>query len=138
MIVYRRAMFKIAELVRREAKAFGFVTGDSVGQVASQTLENLRVIHEASEYPIYSPFAGTSKLDIVNLAKAIGTYDISIRPHDDCCSFMVAKHPATRARLAEIQGVEKFDMDAGAEAAFEGRETIRFDPRPGAKGEEES
>ncbi|MEN8148937.1 MAG: tRNA uracil 4-sulfurtransferase ThiI [Planctomycetota bacterium] len=135
MIVYRRAMFRIAELVRREAKALGFVTGDSVGQVASQTLENLRVIHEASDFPVYSPLAGTSKLEIVNLSKAIGTYEISIRPHDDCCSFMVAKHPATRARLGEIRGVEKFDMDAGALAAFEGRETIRFDPRPGPKGE---
>jgi len=130
MIVYRRAMFRIAELVRREARALGFVTGDSVGQVASQTLENLRVIHEAAEYPIYSPLAGTSKLEIVNLSKAIGTYDISIRPHEDCCSFMVAKHPATKARLDEIRAVEKFDMDAGAVAAFENRETIRFDPRP--------
>jgi len=129
MIVYRRAMFRIAELIRREVRALGFITGDSVGQVASQTLENLRVIHAATEYPVYSPLAGTSKVDIVNLAKEIGTYEISIRPHEDCCSFMVAKHPATRARLDDIRAVEKFDMETGAAAAFEGRETIRFDPR---------
>jgi len=128
MIVYRRAMFRIAELIRADIGAFGFITGDSVGQVASQTLENLHVIREAAEFPVYSPLAGTSKLEIVNLAKDIGTYEISIRPHEDCCSFMVAKHPATKARLDEVRSLEKFDIEAGAAAAFAGRETIRFEP----------
>ncbi len=136
MIVYRRAMFHIAERIREECGALGFVTGDSVGQVASQTLENLRVIRDVARYPVYSPLAGTSKGDIVDLAKRIGTYEISIRPHEDCCSFMVAKHPSTRARLEEIESVEKFDMEAGVDAAFAGRETIRFDPRPAARPKE--
>jgi len=139
MIVYRRAMFRIAELIRADLGALGFVTGDSVGQVASQTLENLHVIREAAEYPIYSPLAGTSKLEIVNLAKKIGTFEISIRPHEDCCSFMVAKHPATKARLGEVRAVEQFDMEAGAAAAFAGRETIRFaPPRPNGNEEQEA
>ena len=119
---------------------FGFVTGDSVGQVASQTLENLSVIREAADYPVYAPLAGTSKKDIVDLAKEIGTYEISIRPHEDCCSFMVAKHPATKARLGDIRAVEVFDMEAGVAEALAGREVQRFDPRPKAavrsKGEE--
>jgi thiamine biosynthesis protein ThiI len=140
MIVYRRAMFRIAERIREEIGGYGFVTGDSVGQVASQTLENLAVIRDAADYPVYSPLAGTSKKDIVDLAKEIGTYEISIRPHEDCCSFMVAKHPATKARLGEIRAVEQFDMEAGVTEALEGREVHRFAPWPEeaakTKGEE--
>lgn len=141
MIVYRRAMFRIAERIREEIGGFGFVTGDSVGQVASQTLENLHCIREAADYPVYAPLAGTAKKDIVDLAKSIGTYEISIRPHEDCCSFMVAKHPATKARLGEIRAVETFDMEAGVAEALAGREVHRFDPRPEkaakVKGEKE-
>lgn len=129
MIVYRRAMFRIAERIRAAAGAFGFVTGDSVGQVASQTLENLRVIHDAADWPVYSPLAGMSKREITDRSKAIDTYEISIRPHEDCCSFMVAKHPETKARLEDVLGVEeKVRFEAGIEAALAGAEEILVRP----------
>jgi len=103
MIVYRRVMFRIAEVIRKETRSLGFVTGDSVGQVASQTLENLRVIRQAVTWPVYSPLSGSSKREIVDEAKAIGTFEISTLPHEDCCSFLVAKpasSPPSRAANA--------------------------------------
>jgi thiamine biosynthesis protein ThiI len=134
MIVYRRMMFRIAERIREAEGGLGFVTGDSVGQVASQTLENLRVIHAAADYPVYSPLAGLSKVEITDEAKRIGTYETSILPHDDCCSFMVAKHPETRAELDRIEETEVFDPDAFADAAFAARETRRVEPDHPADG----
>jgi tRNA uracil 4-sulfurtransferase len=130
MIVYRRMMFRIAEKIREEVRGLGFVTGDSVGQVASQTLENLRAIRHGVDWPVYSPLAGMSKNLITDQARAIGTYEISILPHEDCCSFLVAKHPETRAKLERVIESEKFDVDQGVEAALAGREVHHFDPRP--------
>ncbi len=129
MIVYRRMMFRIAERIREEVRGLGFVTGDSVGQVASQTLENLRAIRHGVDWPVYSPLAGASKIEIINRARAIGTYEISIQPHEDCCSFLVAKHPETRARLEEVLATEQFDVDHGVEVALAARELHHFDPR---------
>jgi thiamine biosynthesis protein ThiI len=107
MIVYRRYMNKIANEVARREGALAIVTGDSIGQVASQTLENLFCIREAADFPVFSPLIGMDKKDIIARARAIGTYDVSILPYDDCCSFMVAEHPAVRARLPEILEVER-------------------------------
>jgi thiamine biosynthesis protein ThiI len=129
MIVYRRMMLRIAEAIRAEQGALGFVTGDSVGQVASQTLENLRCIHDAAEWPIYAPLSGFSKVEITDAAKSIGTYETSIIPHEDCCSFLVAKHPETRGDLERIRAMETFDVEAGVAAALEGMETKRFGRR---------
>ncbi|MCZ6695010.1 MAG: tRNA 4-thiouridine(8) synthase ThiI, partial [Acidobacteria bacterium] len=126
MIVYRRMMFRIAEGIREKVGALGFVTGDSVGQVASQTLENLRCIYDAAEWPIYAPLSGLSKREIIEAAKEIGTYETSIIPHDDCCSFMIAKHPATRADLEKVRAMETFDVEGGIVAALEHMETRRF------------
>ncbi len=133
MIVYRRMMFRIAERIREEIRGLGFITGDSVGQVASQTLENLRAIRDGVDWPIYSPLAGESKQEITDQAKAIGTYETSILPHEDCCSFLVAKHPETRAKLEEIRATEQFDVDHGVEVALAGREVHHFDPRGSQK-----
>ena len=113
MVVYRRFMTKIADAVAQKEGAQGVVTGDSVGQVASQTLENIHCIHAASSMPVFSPLIGLNKKEIVELAQTIGTYDISIKPYDDCCSFMVAKHPVVRAHLDEIEELEeKLTSDA--------------------------
>ena len=128
MIVYRRTMFWIAEAIREKTGALGFVTGDSVGQVASQTLENLRVIHDAADWPVYSPLCGTSKDRITNMAKRIGTYETSIIPHEDCCSFLVAKHPETRARLEDVRRLEVFEIEEGVRQALEGAERRTFRP----------
>ncbi|MHC4471680.1 MAG: tRNA uracil 4-sulfurtransferase ThiI [Planctomycetota bacterium] len=128
MLVYRRMMFRIAEAIREEVGALGFVTGDSVGQVASQTLENLRVIYEATDWPVYSPLCGMTKAQITDLARRIGTYETSIIPHEDCCSFLVAKHPATKADLDQVLGLEVFDVEAGVRRALEGVDRRAFRP----------
>ncbi len=107
MIIYRRFMFKIIEEIVKKEKAFAVVTGDSVGQVASQTLENISVIYDACSVPIFSPLIGCNKEEIVQVAKKIGTYDISIKPYPDCCSFMVAEHPITKGSLKDIKHIEE-------------------------------
>lgn len=113
MIVYRRLMGRIATEVARKIKAKGLVTGDSMGQVASQTLDNMLVIREAFSLPVYAPLIGLDKEEIINRAKALGTFDISIRPYSDCCSYMIAKHPDTRAQLEKILELERgLDLDA--------------------------
>lgn len=106
MITYRRLMIKISEQIMIKEKAKGFVTGDNVGQVASQTLDNIRVIYSATNEPILNPLSGLDKQDIINEAKSIGTYELSIQPYKDCCSFLVAAHPETRARIDEIEKLE--------------------------------
>ena len=106
MIVYRRAMFRIAARLAPLERALGYVTGDSLGQVASQTAENLRTIHRVADLPVYAPLCGDDKADVVALARRIGTYDVSIRPHEDCCSFLIAEHPATRSRPQDVEAAE--------------------------------
>lgn len=107
MIVYRRIMFQIAEIIAEKERAGALVTGDSLGQVASQTMENLRAIYHVTEMLKFGPLIGMNKQEIVDLAQEIGTYEISIQPHDDCCSFMIADHPKTKAKLREVVDLEK-------------------------------
>ncbi|MCK5084658.1 MAG: tRNA 4-thiouridine(8) synthase ThiI [Candidatus Pacebacteria bacterium] len=102
MIVYRRVMFKLAEMIAKKEKAKGFVTGDSLSQVASQTLDNIGVIYNSVNLPIFSPLIGMNKQEIIDLALKIRTYETSIIPYQDCCSFLIAKHPETKARLEDI------------------------------------
>jgi thiamine biosynthesis protein ThiI len=127
MIVYRRMMLRIAELLRAERRAMGFVTGDSVGQVASQTLENLAVINAVARWPVFAPLCGLNKSEITGMARRIGTYETSILPHEDCCSFLVARHPETRAELAAVEAMERFDAATLAARLFAGREERLFD-----------
>ncbi len=106
MIVYRRFMMKIIEQLSKKENAFAIVTGDSVGQVASQTLENIGSIYDACSIPIFSPLIGLNKEEIVTISKKIKTYEHSIKPYPDCCSFMVADHPKTKTFVKEIKDVE--------------------------------
>lgn len=131
MIVYRRAMFRIAARLARLEGALGYVTGDSLGQVASQTAENLRTIHAAADLPVYAPLIGSDKTEIMARARQIGTYETSIRPHDDCCSFLVAAHPAVKSTVAQVEEMEApLPWDALVEEAVERtkRQKIRPDP----------
>ncbi len=107
MIVYKRIMFKISEKIAKKEKAKGLVTGDSLSQVASQTLENIEVIYNSTNLPIFSPLIGMNKQEIIDLAVKIGTFETSIIPYQDCCSFLIAKHPETKARLEEIKKQEE-------------------------------
>ncbi len=107
MIVYRRFMMRILNEIGKKERAKAIVTGDSVGQVASQTLENLNCIYEVTDWPILNPLSGLNKEEIINLARKIGTYELSTLPYPDCCSFMIPKSPELKAGLKEIKKVEE-------------------------------
>ena len=107
VVVYRRLMFRIAERIAREAKARALVTGEVVGQVASQTLENMAVISAATRLPVLRPLVGMDKEEITAEAERLGTYTISIVPDEDCCTLFTPRHPLTRARLANIEAAER-------------------------------
>jgi thiamine biosynthesis protein ThiI len=106
VILYRRYMMRLAERIAKSEKARVLVTGDSVGQVASQTIENIDAISRAVSMPILRPLIGDDKIEIVDVARRIGTYDISILPDQDCCSLFIPKHPETKANLTEIENSE--------------------------------
>ena len=103
VILYRRMMLRIAEQVARREKCQALITGESLAQVASQTLENMAVIQQAAQLPVLRPLVGMDKQEIIDQARRIGTYEISSIPDQDCCQLFVPKHPATRARLADVQ-----------------------------------
>jgi thiamine biosynthesis protein ThiI len=107
VIFYRRMMFRLAQKIADREKALVLVTGESLGQVASQTVENIKAISEAVTIPILRPLIGFNKEEIVELARKIGTYELSIQPFTDCCSLYVPKHPVTRADLDLILDKEK-------------------------------
>ncbi|HKL48106.1 MAG TPA: tRNA uracil 4-sulfurtransferase ThiI [Desulfuromonadales bacterium] len=135
MIVYRRFMMRILNSIAERENAKAFVTGDSVGQVASQTLDNLLCIQAAARKPVLSPLVGLNKDEIIDIAQQIGTYEHSILPYPDCCSFMIAPHPDTRGDLAEIERYEETmeGTDALLEACVNQAEIRTFKPLDGRK-----
>jgi thiamine biosynthesis protein ThiI len=111
VVLYRRMMLRIAEAIARKAKAMALVTGESLGQVASQTLENMAVIQQAARLPILRPLVGMDKQEIIDQSRRIGTFEISSVPDQDCCQLFVPKHPATKARFGDVEADEaKFDV----------------------------
>jgi thiamine biosynthesis protein ThiI len=106
VVVYRRLMLRIAEDIARARRAHALVTGDVVGQVASQTLENLAVVGKVATLPLFRPLIGMDKEEIVAEAQRIGTYPISIIPDQDCCTLFTPRNPLTRARLELIEAAE--------------------------------
>src|SRR5687767_15046495 len=107
VVVYRRLMMRIAESIARARGAQALVTGDAVGQVASQTLENLAVVGHVATLPIFRPLIGMDKDEITAEAIKIGSYPISIIPDQDCCTLFTPRNPMTRARLEEIEMAER-------------------------------
>jgi len=107
VVLYRRMMLRIAEELARREQCWGLVTGDSLGQVASQTPENISVVEEAAGLPILRPLIGMDKLEITDDAKRIGTYETSIEPDQDCCKLFTPPHPSTKTRLEELLNVER-------------------------------
>jgi tRNA uracil 4-sulfurtransferase len=107
VVIYRRLMLRIGERLARKAHARALVTGEVIGQVASQTLENMTVIAAATGLEILRPLVGMDKDEITAEATRIGTYPISIIPDQDCCTLFTPRHPATRARLAEVEQAEQ-------------------------------
>jgi thiamine biosynthesis protein ThiI len=118
VVVYRRLMVRIAEQIARRVRAQALVTGEVIGQVASQTLENMSVIDAAATLPVLRPLVGMDKDEIIDAAKALGTYEISIIPDQDCCTLFTPKHPATRTSIAQIEEAERaLDAEPLIEAA---------------------
>ncbi|TKB85163.1 MAG: tRNA 4-thiouridine(8) synthase ThiI [Nitrospira sp.] len=107
VVLYRRMMVRITEELARREECWALVTGDSLGQVASQTPENISVIEEAAGLPILRPLIGMDKLEITDDAKRIGTYETSIEPDQDCCKLFTPPHPSTKTRLEELLNVER-------------------------------
>ncbi|MFB3818334.1 MAG: tRNA uracil 4-sulfurtransferase ThiI [Candidatus Methylomirabilales bacterium] len=134
VILYRRLMARIAERIAQQEGARALVTGESLGQVASQTLDNLAVIEQAVKLPVLRPLIGSDKEEIVQQARALGSYDISILPDQDCCSLFVPRHPATTSRLDEVERAEAgLDVEQLVKLALAAAEvrTFRF-PEAGA------
>jgi len=124
---YRRCMIRIAEKIIKKEKALALVTGEALGQVASQTIENITVIEEAARLPILRPLIGMDKQEIIQVARKIDTYEISIQPHEDCCSLFIPKHPATKARLKDVLDSEtNLDIDNLIVKAVETAQVERF------------
>ncbi len=108
----RRMMFRIADRLAKERGALALFTGESLGQVASQTMESINVIGRVTDLPVFRPLIGFDKTEIVDISRRIETYPISIRPHEDCCTVFLPAFPATRPRLADVEAAEKaLDID---------------------------
>jgi tRNA uracil 4-sulfurtransferase len=127
VVLYRRYMLRIALTLAQQTGAEALVTGESLGQVASQTLQNLRVIEAVSALPVLRPLIGMDKAEIMQQAQAIGTYEISVLPDQDCCTLFVPRHPTTGAALAHIEAMERtLDVPALVEMALSGVHTVRL------------
>jgi thiamine biosynthesis protein ThiI len=129
IVLYRRFMVRIAEELAGREGALALVTGDSVGQVSSQTLANLDTINRAATLPVLRPLVGSDKGEIIQLAKRIGTYEISIEPDEDCCSFLMPRQPATWTRPGPIEAIERgLDVKMLVEATLSRVELERIEP----------
>lgn len=106
-IIMRRYMMKIAEHFAKENKCLGLITGESIGQVASQTMQSLAATNEVCTLPVYRPLIGMDKQEIVTISEKIDTYETSIQPFEDCCTIFVAKHPVTKPNINVIKCSEK-------------------------------
>ncbi|HVN64495.1 MAG TPA: 7-cyano-7-deazaguanine synthase, partial [Candidatus Binataceae bacterium] len=127
VVLYRRLMMRIAGAIAARTGASAIVTGESLGQVASQTLENMTVIERAASLPILRPLVGMDKNEIVEQARTLGTFETSIQPDEDCCTLFVPAHPETRARFEAVEAAEAlFDIDRMVAEAAQGAEIRRF------------
>ena len=133
VVIYRRMMLRIAERIARDTRARALVTGEVIGQVASQTLENLTVIASVAGMPILRPLIGMDKEEIIVEAQRLGTYEISIIPDQDCCQLFTPRSPETHARFWQADAAESklpvAEMVASAVDATT-TEVFEFPPRP--------
>jgi len=124
-ILMRRMMVRTSEKIAQKVSAKAIVTGESLGQVASQTVEAITATNEVAGMPIFRPLIGFDKIEIMDLAKKIGTYDTSIEPYADCCTVFVPEHPKTRPELSDVVAAEsQLDVDRLVEMALEDIEII--------------
>ena len=125
-LIMRRFMMRIAEAIARKANAGALVTGESLGQVASQTMLALGVTEDVVSMPVLRPLIGMDKVEIIRIAREIGTYETSILPYEDCCTVFTPRHPATRPALEDVRAAEAaLDVDALVAEALSGETWIR-------------
>lgn len=123
--IMRRMMFRLASELAKRRHCMAFSSGESVGQVASQTLESMNVINEVTNMPVIRPLVTTDKLEIIDLARKLDTYDISIRPYEDCCTIFAPKNPKTKPALDKaVEYESKFDYQSLIEEALNNIEVI--------------
>lgn len=126
-IIMRRYMMRIAQSIAQQTECLGLITGESIGQVASQTMHSLAATNEVCEMPVYRPLIGLDKQEIVDISEKINTYETSILPYEDCCTIFVAKHPVTKPNLNMIKKHETHlteKIDELVEKALSTRETL--------------
>ena len=118
--IMRRMMYTIATKLARDLEISALVNGESIGQVASQTLESMMVVNDVTNIPILRPLCAMDKLDIIGIASKINTYDISIRPYEDCCTVFVPEHPIIKPRLEDVKYEEaKCNLEPLIETAYQ-------------------
>ncbi|MEM0313401.1 MAG: tRNA uracil 4-sulfurtransferase ThiI [Candidatus Bathyarchaeia archaeon] len=126
LILFRRFMVRVAEQIAKQQHITALGTGENLAQVSSQTLENLAAIEAATTMPILRPLLTWEKNEIVNLARQIGTFEVSIQPYKDCCSLFMAKHPSTRTKIEEIQAIEaKLNLEEAVRESVEKTEIVK-------------
>ena len=127
-LIMRRFMMRIAEDIAAHNECKAIVTGENLGQVASQTMEAMACTQDVTHLPVLQPLIGMDKRDIVKIAREIGTFDTSILPYEDCCTVFTPRHPKTRPTVAEVAEAESaLDIDALVHEAVDGIERIRID-----------
>ena len=129
-IIMRRYMMRIAEKIAKETDCLGLITGESIGQVASQTMHSLAATNDVCTLPVYRPLIGFDKQDIVGIAEKIGTYETSILPFEDCCTIFVAKHPVTKPEIPVIRHSEERlagKIEELLQTAFDTIEVVEID-----------
>lgn len=120
---------RIAERIAEKNGSLGLITGEAIGQVASQTMESLAVTDSVVRMPVYRPLIGMDKSEVVEISQKIETYDISILPYEDCCTVFVAKHPVTKPTIEKAERYESvLDMEKLIQNALDGTDTIYIEP----------
>ncbi|MEG2315959.1 MAG: tRNA 4-thiouridine(8) synthase ThiI, partial [Clostridia bacterium] len=126
-IIMRRYMMRLANAIAHKERAQALVTGESIGQVASQTMTALACTDAVAEIPVFRPLIGFDKQEIINIAEKIGTYETSSLPFEDCCTVFTPRHPATKPKMEIIlDGESKLDTDALIAAALAGAEVFEL------------
>ena len=128
-LIMRRFMMRLAQAVAKKAGAKALITGESLGQVASQTMMALGVTEDVTDIPVLRPLIGMDKVEIIRISREIGTYETSILPYEDCCTVFTPRHPATRPNLEEVRKAEAvLDVEALVDRALAGETWIRVKP----------
>ena len=128
-LIMRRFMMRLADRLARELRCKALVTGECLGQVASQTMDALRVSEDVTDLPVLRPLIGMDKEEIVRLARHIGTFDTSILPYEDCCTVFTPPHPKTKPNVEEVREMEAaLDIEGLCDRAMAGRDVVRVRP----------